>query len=853
MTIDCLRSLLATDWPADRLEIVLVDNGSVDDVVERVRAEMPDRAHHRAARQHRLRRRLQSRHPRRRGLRPRRPRQQRRHRATRAGSARSSRRSTLTAKIGAACPKIMFDGRYVEAEVDVPDAAPGSARDPRTLGVRLTAAALDGVRADERMAFDEGFFTAEEPDRETTARSSPAGRGAAAASGPSQATMRPPARLAVARRRARRPRTSRCVPTSTRRTASLGRAGTGVDRRRPRRRRVRRHQQRRIEPVPRTGSAAIAGSSNATTASTTSRRKCSPGVVARCCCRSAYLDDVGLFDERLFLYYEDTDLSWRGRLRGWRYVYVPTIGRPAPPRRIVRRRLEGVPLLHRAQPSADAGKNAPAGLAWRAAPGIVTRGRRRDRARPRVRPLTLRMPVRAGRGAPRGDHDAGTSASCPAMLGDRWTSGRVVVAAFADVVDPDEGRRRERRGAGSRCTTCTGRRSVAASRSPGRSPRCCRGTTTSRCSLPIRSMLDLARERLGRRRLGLRAPVRRRRRRRLGGERRLRPVHQRHLSQPRRQPQPARLVLRALPADPAGATAIVCATASAGRRQGAVGAVRACPIGSSMSAPDSTGECSRRLRRDLPAIPRQLPLHRGVGRTAVGCAGRGPLPTRARRTSSPATSGRASSTWDGSSIRGPGTARSSSSSSTRSNGPAIAGWELALAGGCDGANREYFLSARRAAIGQPIAVHVNAKGEVVRRLLAEASIYWHAGGFGEDPERHPERFEHFGIAVVEAMAAGAVPLVFAAGGPAEIVQHGVNGYHWRTLDELIALTRRLIADPGEHRRLAAAAQQRATDFSARPVRGRRDRPAAVTSTKPVSRHLGLSGGGRRAPRWFRVR
>ena len=37
----------------------------------------------------------------------------------------------------------------------------------------------------------------------------------------------------------------------------------------------------------------------------------------------AYLDDVGLFDERYFLYYEDLDLSWRGRLRGWRYRYVP--------------------------------------------------------------------------------------------------------------------------------------------------------------------------------------------------------------------------------------------------------------------------------------------------------------------------------------------------------------------------------------------------------------------------------------------------------------------------------------------------------------------------------------------------
>ena len=40
--------------------------------------------------------------------------------------------------------------------------------------------------------------------------------------------------------------------------------------------------------------------------------------------RRRYLEDVGRFDERLFMYAEDADLSWRGAERGWRYRYVPT-------------------------------------------------------------------------------------------------------------------------------------------------------------------------------------------------------------------------------------------------------------------------------------------------------------------------------------------------------------------------------------------------------------------------------------------------------------------------------------------------------------------------------------------------
>lgn len=39
--------------------------------------------------------------------------------------------------------------------------------------------------------------------------------------------------------------------------------------------------------------------------------------------RTSALRDVGLFDERLFMYYEDTDLSWRLRLAGYRVEHCP--------------------------------------------------------------------------------------------------------------------------------------------------------------------------------------------------------------------------------------------------------------------------------------------------------------------------------------------------------------------------------------------------------------------------------------------------------------------------------------------------------------------------------------------------
>ena len=40
--------------------------------------------------------------------------------------------------------------------------------------------------------------------------------------------------------------------------------------------------------------------------------------------RAEYLRECGLFDERLFLYYEDLELSLRGQDAGWRFRYIPS-------------------------------------------------------------------------------------------------------------------------------------------------------------------------------------------------------------------------------------------------------------------------------------------------------------------------------------------------------------------------------------------------------------------------------------------------------------------------------------------------------------------------------------------------
>ncbi len=142
----------------------------------------------------------------------------------------------------------------------------------------------------------------------------------------------------------------------------------------------------------------------------------------------------------------------------------------------------------------------------------------------------------------------------------------------------------------------------------------------------------------------------------------------------------------------------------------------------------------------------------------------------------------------------------------------VSGWELHLVGGCDPIDQAYLDEVRRAARGLPVEFHVDASGAELDALYRRAAIYWHATGLGEDIEADPVRAEHFGITTVEAMSAGAVPVVMAAGGQVDIVRVGVDGCVFADLDGLVRATVDLVTDDDLRHDLASAAVERAQQF-----------------------------------------
>jgi GT2 family glycosyltransferase len=285
LLLRCLESLEAFDWPRDALQIVVIDNASTDGSVEAVRGRHSDV----------------------------RVLEETSNRGFAGGANRAIRElrdveyiallnndtvvsphwlrplvEALEADsgLGAANSKVLFHGRFLEVSLDNPS-APRSRADPRPLGVNVSGVRVDGRDEWRRAQFVRGWHREEVVDGSPFRWSS----------GP--ALVRVPAGETVELRIGGEWQTvspdGAPVDVINNAGAILVETGYGADR----------------------------GFLEVDAGQYDEPSEIFAWSGAAVLLRRTYLKDVGSFDERLFLYYEDFDLSWRGRARGWRYLYVP--------------------------------------------------------------------------------------------------------------------------------------------------------------------------------------------------------------------------------------------------------------------------------------------------------------------------------------------------------------------------------------------------------------------------------------------------------------------------------------------------------------------------------------------------
>ena len=115
-------------------------------------------------------------------------------------------------------------------------------------------------------------------------------------------------------------------------------------------------------------------------------------------------------------------------------------------------------------------------------------------------------------------------------------------------------------------------------------------------------------------------------------------------------------------------------------------------------------------------------------------------------------------------------------------------WKFIMVGGADVGVTDQIKNLEKLSENYPIEIIKSLDFKFLKDLYGRAKIFWSASGYGEDEEKSPEKVEHFGITAVEAMAAGAVPILYNAGGYKEIVTDSVDGFLWQNPGQLIRKT-----------------------------------------------------------------
>ncbi len=131
----------------------------------------------------------------------------------------------------------------------------------------------------------------------------------------------------------------------------------------------------------------------------------------------------------------------------------------------------------------------------------------------------------------------------------------------------------------------------------------------------------------------------------------------------------------------------------------------------------------------------------------------------------------------------------------KSNKQKLKGFKLVLAGGLKQEDQEYFAKLKMLAGNDPdIVFKPNLPFSELLDLYKKSLVYWHFAGFGIDEEKNPEAVEHFGLTPLEAMSSGCMTFVYGAGGPAETIIDGENGFVFQSERELIKKTLEILSD-----------------------------------------------------------
>ena len=317
LTLRCVEHVVRSTWPATGRELVIVDNGSGPDFASQVRAVDPSTVIVGSGQNVGF------------------------AKGCNVGVAALPRADVLVLlnndafpepgwlepliealadpRVGAATPKVVLRGQYLEVRLQTVNRPP-SRLDPRDLGVQLSGARINGVEVLDGVQLRDGFWGWENDDISIGGRFCWTRREAILYLPVGEDQMHPRVEL----------RLSNALGSAAVEAMIDGRAVTAT-----------------VDASPTWVNVGASGSmcrlvNNAGTVlhadgSVADRGFREPddgtfdepaevfGWSATAVALSRrFVDDVGPFDDRYFLYYEDADLSWRGRLKGWHYRYVPS-------------------------------------------------------------------------------------------------------------------------------------------------------------------------------------------------------------------------------------------------------------------------------------------------------------------------------------------------------------------------------------------------------------------------------------------------------------------------------------------------------------------------------------------------